>query len=431
MSDAKQKAEKFMKSGLSKASKGKYKDALKDYLAAVKLNNSSNIHIKIGDCYTKVDNNTEAKKHYGIAATKFTNEGILIKAIAANKMILRLDPNDARAKERISVLHNKQSGNDSTEGLLPNSATVETKDTPKSNESEMQSFLYDSDSLESEFSLSKKRELSSYSKKEKKIGISKDIEIFSGLSHDDFIAVVEKIEPITFSAGEVIIKEGDEGDSIYIIVSGKVSIFRNTEFGEEIHITDLTDGAFFGEFGFFLKSKRFATIKATVETTLLELTKRDMDNVTKENPKVREVLIKFYKNRVLDTILATSPLFSCLPSESRGAIAQLFKLKRYKQGDVIIKQGSPGDSMFLIKSGLVKVISKKEGKDDFISRLFSGDYFGEVALFTGKQRMAEVVAEADLDLMEISRSDLKIVVKEHPKVLETLKENIQLRMKKA
>jgi len=192
----------------------------------------------------------------------------------------------------------------------------------------------------------------------------------------------------------------------------------------------LSDGAFFGEFGFFLKSKRFATIKAAVETTLLELTKKDMDIVTKEHPQVREVLIKFYKNRVLDTILATSPLFSCLPSESRGAIVQLFKLKRFKQGDVIIKQGSPGDSMFLIKSGLVKVVSKKDGEDGFISRLFSGDYFGEVALFTGKPRMAEVIAEADSELMEISRKDLKTVVQEHPKVLETLKENIQSRMKK-
>ncbi len=209
-----------------------------------------------------------------------------------------------------------------------------------------------------------------------------------------------------------------------------MGVFRNTEFGEEIHITDLTDGAFFGEFGFFLKSKRFATIRATVETTLLELTKRDMDNVTKKHPKVREVLIKFYKNRVLDTILATSPLFSCISSESRGAIVQLFKLRRFKQGAVIIKQGSPADSMFLIKSGVVKVVSKIEGKDDFISRLFSGDYFGEVALFTGKPRMAEVIAESDTDLMEITKSDLKIVVKDHPKVLETLKKNIQSRIKK-
>ena len=430
MSDVKQKAEKLMKSGLSKASKGKYKDALKDYLGAVKLNDSPNIHIKIGDCYTKVDKKTEAKKHYSIAAAKFDNEGILIKAIAANKMILRLDPDDAGAKERISALHNKQSGNDGSTGLLPKGATAEKNDTPISDESEMKSFLYDSDSLESEFSLSKKQELASYSEKEKEIGISKDIEIFSGLSHDEFVAVVDKIEPITFSAGEVIVREGDEGDSIYIIVSGEVSIFRNTEFGEEIHITDLSDGAFFGEFGFFLKSKRFATIKAAVETTLLELKKRDMDNLTKEHPQVREVLIKFYKNRVLDTILATSPLFSCLSSESRGAIVQLFKLKRFKKGAVIIKQGSPADSMFLIKSGVVKVVSKVEGEDDFISRLFSGDYFGEVALFTGKPRMAEVIAESDSDLMEIRKNDLKIVVKDHPKVLETLKENIQSRMKK-
>ena len=429
MSDIIQKAEKLMKSGLSKASKGKYNDALKDYIEAVKLNNSPNIHMKIGDCFIRVDKKTEAKKHYILAATKFTDKGIFLKAIAANKMILKIDPNDASAKERISVLHNKQSGDDGSTGLLPKAAVIEKKDVPKSGESEIKTMLFDSESLESEFSLNRKRELSSYSAKE--IGKKEDIELFSDLTHDDFIAVVDKIKPMTFLAGEVIVKEGDEGDSIFIIVSGEVSIFRNTEFGEEIYITDLSDGAFFGEFGFFLKSKRFAAIRAVAETTLLELKKRDMDNVIKEHPHVREVLIKFYKNRVLDTILATSPLFSCITPECRGAIAQMFKLKRFKKGDVIIKQGSPGDSMFLIKSGLVKVISKVEGKDDFISRLFSGDYFGEIALFTGKPRMAEVIAESDSELMEISRKDLKTVVQEHPKVLETLKENLKSRLKKA
>ncbi|MBN1574654.1 MAG: cyclic nucleotide-binding domain-containing protein [Deltaproteobacteria bacterium] len=426
MSDVKQRATELVKSGELKASKGKYKDAINDYLEVIRLTNSPAIHTKVGECYVKMGQKNEAIKHYNFAAKKYTDTGTLLKAIAVNKIILKIDPNNADVKGRIAELYRKQKGEEPALGLGGGKGVIEAEVVSEPEEPDIMDLIDPDDPQMSEYSLSRKRVMSSYSTK--MAGKQEKIELFSDLSRDEFIAVVDKIKPITFSAGEVILREGEEGDSIYCIVSGEVSVSKRSEQGEEVYINSLGEGDFFGEIGFFSNAVRFATIKAVVETTLLELTKRDMDNVVEDHPQVRDVLLNFYKKRILDTILATSPLFSSLSAKKRSVILDLFKPRRFGEGDVVIKQGAPGDSMYFIQSGYVKVVAKKEGGGDFTSRLLPGDFFGEVALITGKPRTADVIAESDLRLLEITRNDLKAVVQRYPEILEILKKNVKSRV---
>ncbi|MBN2225515.1 MAG: cyclic nucleotide-binding domain-containing protein [Deltaproteobacteria bacterium] len=129
-----------------------------------------------------------------------------------------------------------------------------------------------------------------------------------------------------------------EIDSLYGIVTGRLSIFRNDEFGNEIWISNLEEGSFFGEFGFFSNARRFASVKADVKTTFFELTKRDADTICRSHPGMKNVFISFYKKRVLDTLLAASPLFSPLAPSRMAAILEHFTPARFAAGDVVIKQ---------------------------------------------------------------------------------------------
>jgi cAMP-dependent protein kinase regulator len=369
----------------------------------------------------------EAIKHYNSAAKKYTDTGTLLKAIAVNKIILKIDPNNNEVKGRIAELYKKQKGEDEPlTGLDGGAEVVEAEVVSEQEEPNIMDLIDPDDPQMSEYSLSRKRAMSSYSSK--MAGKQEKIELFSDLSRDEFIAVVDKIKPIDFAAEEVILREGEEGNSIYCIVSGEVSVSKRNDQGEDVYLNSLGEGDFFGEIGFFSNAGRIATIKTNMETSLLELTKRDMDNVVDDHPQVREVLLNFYKKRILDTILATSPLFSSLSAKKRSVILDLFKLRKFGEGDVIIKQGAPGDSMYFIQSGYVKVVAKKEGGEDFTSRLLPGDFFGEVALITGKSRTADVIAESDLRLLEITKNDLKAVVQKYPEILKILKENVRSRV---
>lgn len=417
-----------MKSGGVNASKGKYQKAINDYLEVIKLTNSPEAHTKIGECYYKAGNKNEAMKHYNFAAKKYTDAGALLKAIAANKIILKLDPNNSEVKDRISTLYEKQKEDEGTLDLNDDKKPIEVEVASEPEEQNIMDLIDPDDPQMSEYSLSRKKQLSAHSTK--MAGKREKIELFSEMSRDEFIAVIDKIKPVNFPADEVIVREGDLGDSIYCIVSGEVNVFKKNEFGEDLFINRLKEGDFFGEFGFFSNSTRFASVVASIDTTILELTKRDMDMVVEDHPKIKNILVDFYKKRVLDTILATSPLFSSLSPKKRGELVELFKPKKLAKGDLIIKQGDPGESMYLIQSGYVKVIAKKESGEAFQSRLLPGDFFGEVALISGKPRTADVIAESDLRLMEITRNDLKTIVQKYPEILEILKKNVKSRMGK-
>ncbi len=82
-------------------------------------------------------------------------------------------------------------------------------------------------------------------------------------------------------------------------------------------------------------------------------------------------------------------------------ILQVARNVHYKAGASVIKEGSPGDAFYIIKSGVASVRSGGEE----IKRYQSGDYFGETALIRDKPRNADVVAQTDLYLVEIDRYD--------------------------
>ena len=86
------------------------------------------------------------------------------------------------------------------------------------------------------------------------------------------------------------------------------------------------------------------------------------------------------------------PLFAELDRSEVEQIARLFKERRFRKGETVIREGSGGAAFFLIDSGRAKVTLG--GKE--LARLQEGDYFGEIALIDGGPRSATITAESDL-----------------------------------
>jgi CRP-like cAMP-binding protein len=252
--------------------------------------------------------------------------------------------------------------------------------------------------------------------------------LFSDLEPGEFERVMELLASRVVEKGEAVVKEGESGDSIYIIARGKFRVSRTCEDCER-ETALLGPSDFFGEIGYFY-GKRTATVTALMKSLILEMAKPDLDRVVEEFPRVKEVLAKFYRERVMENLMADSALFKMLVPPERDRFREKFQYREIKPGQVIVKEGDPGDSMFLIKSGEVKVQTVNEitKKTVELAKLKGGDFFGEVSLVKNKPRTATIVAETEVEIMELTRADFQAIAKSHPEIAKTLEDTIEQRV---
>ena len=100
-----------------------------------------------------------------------------------------------------------------------------------------------------------------------------------------------------FNAGEIIIREGDPGRSIYVILSGRVRVFTRDYEGNEEELAILVKGQFFGEMSLLTGKSRSAYVSALDTSMLMELSFTSMRKLIRGNHKVREILLDYYRDR--------------------------------------------------------------------------------------------------------------------------------------
>jgi len=455
--------------------KGKLDKALEAYQELEKhTKGDPKVAHKMAEILQKLGKKTEAIVKYKDAAQAYLDKGFLVQAIALNKVILDIDPQEPEAKARLEELTNKRVGGTATilpakrvpepearklppppsppqppeEPAAPAEPEYGTIELPTEPE-EAAPAAPEPEEAKSEFDqLPADEALEALEMEEAApVPVEDEIEpleleselgetgpertpLFSDLEPDAFKRVFEIVRHVSIPAGIAVCREGDKGDSIFIIVEGKVAISRKDAEGHERQVAVLGATEFFGEFGYFANATRQATVKAVTKVKLLEITKAQMDQVSKEFPKVREVLLKFYRERVLDNLLAFSPVFQTLSPEERSQVTGLFRPVTFAPGAVVVKEGEAGDSMFILKSGEVEVttINPLSQERVVLARLHSGDFFGEVSLIKKKPRTATIVALTPVEAMELTRLNFDMLTRSHPEITQLLEETIQRRV---
>jgi len=120
--------------------------------------------------------------------------------------------------------------------------------------------------------------------------------LFSSFSQDELIAVMQGLRLLSFEPGDIIISEGDAGDSLFVIASGIAKAFVRKD-GRQTLARSMDEGTFFGEISILSGKPRTATVTAATPCELLELDRATLDGITKGQPNVRQVLEDFYVQR--------------------------------------------------------------------------------------------------------------------------------------
>lgn len=122
----------------------------------------------------------------------------------------------------------------------------------------------------------------------------------------------------------------------------------------------------------------------------------------------------------LEGVLAGVPLFEGLSKRQLKKIAALGEVVRFMDGSSVVKEGEPGESLFVALTGQAKV----QVKGRTVHRVLPGDHFGEISLLDGGERTAAVVTETPMTLLEITRADFLKALEHDPEVAVALLEGL-------
>jgi CRP/FNR family cyclic AMP-dependent transcriptional regulator len=130
--------------------------------------------------------------------------------------------------------------------------------------------------------------------------------------------------------------------------------------------------------------------------------------------------------------LITVPLFKSIDSVERERFAEAVREKSYPKGSVILFEDDPGDALFIVREGRVKVVLVAEdGREVILGILGVGDHFGELSLIDDQPRSAHVIAMEDSVLLVLRREDFRKRVEANPTVAWSLLAELSRRLRRA
>lgn len=126
------------------------------------------------------------------------------------------------------------------------------------------------------------------------------------------------------------------------------------------------------------------------------------------------------------------PLFSDLSEGDLVRFAEVTREREYPRNSVILFEDDPGDSLYVVSTGQVKVVLiGEDGREVILSVLNDGDFFGEMSLIDDEPRSAHVIAMKDSRLLVLRRDDFQQQINQHPSIAVKLLKVLVQRLRRA
>ncbi|MCR4786625.1 MAG: cyclic nucleotide-binding domain-containing protein [Lachnospiraceae bacterium] len=270
-----------------------------------------------------------------------------------------------------------------------------------------------------------------------------------------------------FAKGEVIFKEGDQGESFYELTEGTVGIFKDYDGSEPKELTRLKKGAFLGEMAALQAYPRSATAVAMDDVTAYEISLKDISDYFREQPDRILDIMTHVGNRIrvltdeykdvsrtiaeldLERKEERSPSLSerikrfaavYLGGDNRYDQVSLETMQRiekidgtdssdtasrvgnYGKGTVIFKEKETGDCMYEVHAGSVGIYKAYGTPDEkLLTTVMPNGFFGEMGMIDYEKRSATaVVTEENTTLETIRMEDLKGLFGENPSQIDMI-----------
>ena len=277
----------------------------------------------------------------------------------------------------------------------------------------------------------------------------------------------------TFNDGEIIIREGDTGNTFFQLLAGKAAVYKNYGKDDEVQIAIFEPGQYFGEMAVIENYPRSATVVALGETQVDEIAAEELSEYFTQNPEKILSIMEVFGSRIkkmtddcneakkaLDDARRTNSkdkylsFFAQMAQQSIYLTSKNFRLERpsaeelreasrlvssqntgdgetYNYGTIIFKEGDVGKCMYILHSGSVGIYSKYGAVDELkLQELEPVACFGEMEMLTGSARDTTAVAEVGDTRVEIIHAeDLPGLFKSAPAKIDMILKNLSYRLR--
>ena len=243
--------------------------------------------------------------------------------------------------------------------------------------------------------------------------------LFAGMPSDALQALVANLQLVSLEHGELLFREGDPSDALYVIVEGEVSV--EAEGPPRVELSRLGPGTFIGEVALMTDQPRSATVTCVQPAELLRIDRHTLSRVLANHGDVLRAVLRFVRDRLVDRWMRTSPLFRPFNDAERIELAAKFKFLEIDAGTVVLGAGERPDGLYIVLAGQFLVLRNNTA----IAQLGPGDLIGETALLSGGSFKSDVVARGKGLALCLPAAAFREVIMTHPHVLEYIGEQAE------
>jgi len=396
---------------------------------------------RVGETYRRLGDAAKAVIAFERAVDKYVGDGMLVQAIAVSKLILQIDPAHASTAQRLAELATPTPGERRAVRAKTTVAPPVAIATPRTVSKNViarpqipAGAALDAIPLAMVMpdTLRIKREDGtdagmSVLMVEVALDDVDDVEIevvdprrlallrtpvFAELPADTLEYLIEHLELRDLYNSEVIFRESDAGTSMFVISEGEVEVATA---GQDL--ATLGPGAFFGEIALVTDLPRSATIRAKGRCEVLALDRDVVRGAAERSPQILTALLHFVRDRLVDRVARTSPLFQPFSETERAQLASRFEVVEVDAGAQLITHGQRADGLYVMLAGKVEVARSGEGT---LATLASGDVFGEMSLMSHRGSTADVRALTRVLALRLPAAVFQEIIVTYPQVLEYL-----------
>ncbi|MDP3277078.1 MAG: cyclic nucleotide-binding domain-containing protein [Deltaproteobacteria bacterium] len=236
------------------------------------------------------------------------------------------------------------------------------------------------------------------------------IPLLSELPADAFERMLATVELRRLAPGQAILKEGDAGDAFFMLVRGTASVSRRNlsttedlSSASEVVLATLSKGAIIGEMALVSGAPRTATVAMVDDGDVLVFGRDAITAVAREIDAVAQALGRFTRDRLLQNLLATHPIFRPFDRTQRAQLAARFSAHDAPAESVIIREDSQGRGLFLLLTGQVDITRRGASGPVVLATLGPGEVFGEISLLDQTPTTATVTTSRNSTVLFLAR----------------------------
>ena len=244
-----------------------------------------------------------------------------------------------------------------------------------------------------------------------------NVEILNGLSPLQMREFMLDSDVRAYRIGETVFEKDDPGSSLFGIAMGSVEVSIPGRPGIRIG-----RGSIFGEVGLISGRRRGATIRASEDAILVEISRTAALRLMASNAAAQRVVTRISTERQLLQMFGSG-----LTPEDLKAVVETAEVQTVKAGQTILKEGDEGLDIYVIRVGSMVVEKSIGGRPVFLSYLPAGSYIGEMALIDGGKRTATVRAAIKSEVIRLDGAAFKAVLDRKPDLFDKAKRDMAAR----